>query len=112
MTTNKQLYGTPYFNTATGSTSALASKSAVAGVRYYVTDISVSSDKPGAIVQVKDGATIIWQNIVNGATGTTIAPYSEHFETPLPCTSGATASVTVDGGAACAANIAGFSNNS
>lgn len=108
----KQEFGTPFAATATGSTSASASKAAVVGTKYYITDISVSSDKPGAVCQVKDGATIIWQNIVNGATGTTTAPYTESFFTPLPCTSGATASVGVDGAAACAANISGFSNNS
>ena len=108
----KQEFGTPYSATVTGSSSASASQSASAGVRYYITDISVSSDKPNAICQVKDGATIIWQNVVNGTTGTTIAPYSETFSTPLRCSSGATASVGVDGTANCSANLAGFSNNS
>lgn len=108
----KTEFGTPFNATATGSTAVTASKGAVVGTRYFVTDISVSSDKPGATCQVKDGATIIWQNIVNGATGTTILPYSQHFEPALTCSSGATAGVTVDGSAACAANINGFSNNS
>ena len=108
----KNEFGTPFATTATGSTSAAASQAGVTGVRYYITDICVSSDKPGATVQVKDGANILWQNIVNGATASTITPYSEQFSVPLKCSSGATASVTVDGSAACAANIAGFSNNS
>lgn len=108
----KQEFGTPFNATVTGSTSATASKGAVVGTRYFVTQISVSSDKPGATCQVKDGANIIWQNIVNGATATTVFPYNEHFDPPLTCTSGATAIVTVDGAASCAANINGFSNNS
>lgn len=108
----KQEFGTPYSSTATGSTGATASQAGTAGVRYYITDVSVSSDKPGATCQIKDGSTVIWQNIINGATGTTTSPYSETFSTPLRCSSGATASVTIDGTSSCAANIAGFSNNS
>ncbi len=108
----KQEFGTPFSATATGSTGAVASQGATGNTRYYITDISVSSDKPGAVCQVKDGATIIWQNIINGATGTTTAPFSETFSNPLRCSSNATASVSVDGTANCAANIGGFSNNS
>lgn len=109
---NKQEFGTPFSATVTGSTSASANKAAAVGTRHFITDISASSDKPGAVVQVLSGATILWQNIVNGATATSIFPYDHTFSEPLTCSSGATASVSVDGTAACAANIAGFSNNS
>ena len=53
--------------TATGTTSAVATITGTAGKRTYVTDISASSDKAGSIILVKDGTTVIWQDIVGAA---------------------------------------------
>ena len=107
MPNNAQLHATPYQQTATGTTSAVATQAAVTGQTFYVTDISGSSDKAAAKILVKDGATVIWQDQIQvSAAG---ASYYEHtFGTPLKCTSGNSASVTVDGTSVSNANLAGF----
>lgn len=105
----KQEFGTPLSRTATGATAAYATASGVANQRYYITDISVSSDlATGAIFQVRDGATPIWQGIII----TPGIPYDHTFSEPLRLTSGATATVTINGTAQAVANFSGFYNNS
>lgn len=94
--------GTPFSETKTHATSAVASHAADADKTYYVTDIAASSDKAGAILLVKDGTTVIWQVQV-GADD-----HSHRFLVPLRCTKGNLASVTIDGTSACKANIAGY----
>ena len=95
-------YGKRFYVTATGTTSATATKAATSGVVYYITDISASSDKAGAVISVKDGTTKIWEAITNTS-------YNHSFATPLAGTKGALVSITIDGTAACKANIAGIS---
>lgn len=87
--------------TATNTTSAVATITGVAGQKTFITDISASSDKAGAIILVKNGSTTIWQDIV----GT--VPYNRNFTTPLVGSVGADVSVTIDGTAGCKSNIAG-----
>lgn len=104
----RQSYGDPFYVTHTHATAALATKDAVAGRCHYITDIAVSSDKDGAVMQVKDGTTVIWQvNLTNAVTG---GPYIfwQSFVSPLRATKGAAVSVTIDGTSVCKANIAGF----
>lgn len=97
-----QEYGTPFSETATNATLAVASHAAVTGKTYYVTDIAVSSDKAGSIVLVKSGTTVIWQEQVG-------AGHLEYkFSMPLKAAAGALVSVEIDGTAACYANIAGY----
>lgn len=98
--------GTPIKATATHATGAVASVSAVAGTTYYITNISVSSDKATSVFAVKSGTTVIWQ----GQCGAT--KHAETFDPPLACTTGALASVEIDGTAACYANLAGVSTTS
>jgi len=98
----KQEHGKPFSATATHATSAVATQTGVALQTIYITDISGSSDKSGALILVKDGATVIWQDIVNAGN------YRMNFLTPLKVTVGANASVTVDGTSDCKSNIAGF----
>lgn len=106
--TNKGNHGSPISATATHATSAVASQAAVAGKTHYITDISGSSDKAGSKILVKDGTTTIWQdNILVTAAGA--CSYNHTFDMPLKCSSGALASVTVDGTAICNANLSGFS---
>lgn len=95
--------GLVVFATATNATSAVATLSAKVGQRYYITDISGSSDKAGAQLLVKDGTTVIWQDIIRNTV-----PYTKDFIVPLVITMSAACSVTVDGTAACTANIAGY----
>lgn len=95
-------YGSPFYETATHATSAVASHTGVAGSTHYVTDISGSSDKATSVLLVKDGTTTIWQVIVG------VGNFTHSFKEPLRATSGALVSVTVDGTAAATANIAGF----
>ena len=103
----KQERGTPFRVTATHATSAVASKTGATGLTYYITDIAGSSDKAGALLLVKDGTTVIWQ-VQLATTAAGINAFEQTFSTPLACTSAALASVTVDGTAACYANISGF----
>ena len=103
MSTPKQLNGEPFQAYTTHATEAVASKAAASGKVHYITDISSSSDKAGALVLVKDGTTIIWAAIIAANTS-----YNHSFVNPLKGTSGNLVSVTVDGTAACKANIAGF----
>lgn len=99
---NKLQHGEPFSATATGTTSAVATKAGVTGSTYYITDISASSDKSGAIILVKQGTTVIWQDIVNAGH------YTRTFSAPLKGAKSALVSVTIDGTAAAKANIAGI----
>lgn len=97
-------YGKRFYVTATGTTVATATKAGVSGVTYYITDISVSSDKAGAVISVKDGTTVIWAAIIAAN-----ASYNHSFSTPLAGTKGALVSITIDGTSVCKANLAGVS---
>lgn len=102
-----QEHGTPFSETATHATAAVASHAAVAGKKYFITDISASSDKAGALLLVKDGTTVIWRSqIATTAAGNN--SYEHTFSTPLAGTVGAAVSVEIDGTSVCHANIAGY----
>ena len=104
---NRQEHGLLITATATHATAASASVTGVAGMKYYITDISASTDKAGALLLVKQGSTTIWQ-VQLAATAAGNLAYSHSFQAPLIATSGALVSVTVDGTAVCKANIAGY----
>lgn len=99
---NIQLHGDRFSQTATNATSAVTSESGVSGKTHYITDISGSSDKSGALILVKQGSTTIWQDIIDADS------YHHSFVSPLVGASGALVSVTVDGTSLAKANIAGF----
>lgn len=105
--TIKQDHGTPFSVTATHATSAVASQAGATGKVNYVTDISGSSDKAGALLLVKQGTTVVWQ-VQLATTAAGINAFNHTFSTPIPSAEGALVSVTVDGTSACYANIAGF----
>lgn len=88
--------------TATSGTSAVATKSGIAGKTHYITDITGSSDKTGAKLLVKSGTTVIWQDVIS------TIPYEHNFQSVLRAVAGADVSVTVDGTALCNSNIAGY----
>lgn len=90
-------------NSVTNATSAVATITGVTGTYIYVTDISGSSDKAAALILVKDGSTVIWQDRISSG-----APYEHSFVTPLRASIGATVTVTVDGTAIANANISGM----
>ena len=94
--------GTPFSETATHATAAVASHAAVAGKAYHITDIAVSSDKAGAICLVKQGTTTIFQLQVGASM------FSHSFKVPFRGAVGALVSVEIDGTSACKANIAGY----
>ena len=96
-------FGKPFYVTHTHATAASAEKAAATGKTHYITSIAASSDKAGAILLVKDGTTTIWQ-IQMPANGSAI----QSFPVPLQGSSGAAVSVSVDGTAACKANICGY----
>ena len=99
--------GTPFTETATHATAAVATHAAVAGKAYHITDIACSTDKAGAIILVKQGTTTIWQLQV-AATAAGNISHSHSFKTPLRGAVGALVSVEIDGTSACKANIAGY----
>ena len=102
------LNGSRFSATATHATAAVATKAAETGVTQYITDISASTDKAGAILLVKQGTTVIWQvQLAATAAGTLV--HSHSFVTPLAGANGALVSVEVDGTSACKANISGYS---
>src|SRR5688572_25518090 len=94
--------GDPFAVTATHATAAVASNAGVAGKTHYITNVSVSSDKAGALLLVKQGTTTIWQLQV-GASKESIS-----FPVPLAGAAGALVSAEIDGTSACKANIAGY----
>lgn len=96
-------YGTPFSVTATHATAAVASKTGVAKSTHYITQVAVSSDKAGAILLIKQGTTVIWQEQI-GADDSGIRT----FDPPLVGDLGALVSVEIDGTSACKANINGF----
>jgi len=95
-------FGTPFSETATHATAAVASHAAATGKKYFITDVAVSSDKAGAILLIKQGTTTIWQLQI-GASFT-----KHHFDVPLAGAVGALVSAEIDGTSACKANIAGY----
>ena len=100
---NMKYYGERFSVTATGTTSATATKTASSGHSHYITDISASSDKAGAVILVKNGTTVIWAAIVDAN-----ASYNHTFGVPLKGTAGNLVSVEIDGTSVCKANIAGY----
>lgn len=99
---NKFQNGTPFVVTATHATLASASKAGIAGQTHYVTTVSVSSDKAGSILLIKDGTTTIWQAQVGAGL------FNLSFPTGLGATPGNLISAEVDGTSACKANICGM----
>lgn len=97
-----QEFGTPFSETATHATAAVASHAAETSKTHYITHVSVSSDKAGAIMLIKQGTTTIWQVQV-GADD-----HVEVFPVPLAGAQSALVSVEIDGTAACKANISGY----
>lgn len=99
--------GLPFSESATHATSAVASHTGVATKTYYITDVAGSSDKAGALLLVKQGTTIVWQvQLATSAAG--INAFQQSFRLPIKAALGALVSVTVDGTAACYANICGY----
>ena len=104
---SREYYGTPFTETATHATAAVASHAGETGKIHYVTDIAASTDKAGAIILVKQGTTVIFQlQIATTAAG--INAFSHTFKVPLTGVSGGLVSVEVDGTSACKANLAGY----
>lgn len=108
MSLPKQMKGALITATATHATAASASVTGVAGLKYYITDVSASSDKAGALMLVKQGTTVIWRTqVATSAAG--INSYNHTFSQPLEAAVGALVSCEIDGTSVCHANIAGFS---
>jgi hypothetical protein len=102
-----QDHGLSFSETATHATAASASHTGAAGKQYFITDISASSDKAGALVLVKQGTTVIWRSQV-ATTAAGNNSYEHTFSSPLRGAVGALVSVEVDGTSVCHANIAGY----
>ena len=103
MSTIKQNHGVPFQITATHATSAVCTKIPAASTALYITDLSGSSDKSGALILVKDDSTTIWQDIIGAGN------YVINFVQPIKCVG--TLTVTVDGTSLCKSNVSGFVGN-
>lgn len=107
MATIKANRGTWWSQTATGTSSATATEVAVVGKTHYVTDFFCASDKADAIIQIKQGTTVIWQSTLD--TPSTSNDHHHHsFQTPLKGAADALVSVTIDGTSSADANLSGF----
>lgn len=99
---NKLAYGNQFLVTATHATAAVASKTGAAGKTHVAVTVSCTSDKAGAILLIKDGTTVIWQEQVG----------ADHCEVIFPCglaaTEGNLLSAEIDGTSACKANLCGI----
>lgn len=95
--------GTPLYATATGTSSAVATLTAVAGKSIYGSVVTGSSDLTGATLQIKDGSTVIWQDRISNT-----AAYYIQWDLPIASSVGNTLSVTVTGTSASNANISGY----
>jgi len=104
----KQERGTPFSASVTHGTAASASIAGVAGVTHYITDISASTDKAGALMLVKQGTTVVWRSQA-AATAAGNLGYEHTFSSPIAGVAGGLVSVEIDGTTVCHANIAGFS---
>ena len=104
----RQMHGQLITATTTHATAAVASVTGVSGLKYYITDVSASTDKAGALVLIKQGTTVIWRSQI-AATAAGALVYEHTFSQPLEAAVGALVSCEVDGTSVCNANIAGFS---
>lgn len=106
-----QNYGAP-FRVATAATTEAVATLAAQGTntRIYVTDISGSADSAGALIQVRSGGTIIWENLLPlpYAAATATMPYHHAFVTPLIGTTNTAMSLRVGSATATYANFAGY----
>jgi hypothetical protein len=99
---NKLQHGAVFSETATHATAAVATHAAVTGKTFFITGVSVSSDKAGAILLIKQGTTVLWQLQVGAGA------HSIQFPAPLQGVAGALVSAEIDGTSACKANISGI----
>ena len=98
---SKLEYGSPFSVTATHATAAVASNAGVNGKKHFISHVSVSSDKAGSIMLIKQGTTVLWQVQVGASK------HEETFSPELEGVSGGLVSVEIDGTSACKANISG-----
>lgn len=96
---NPKLNARPLSYTATHATLAVATTTVNADLRPIISTVSVSSDKAGSILLIKDDTTVIWQTQVG------VGNLTFSFPEGLFGTRGETISVEIDGTAACKANM-------
>ncbi len=105
------IHGKRYFSvTQSTPTIAYAKQAGVTGKRIFVTDIAGSSDKVGAILDVRQGEETVLFSIQLTQLAATSSPlaFSHTFESPIIGETGTPIWVTVDGTVACKANVSGF----
>jgi hypothetical protein len=84
--------GTPWSQTANGSLTTVATQTGVANQTIYITDVTASSDQGTAVLVIKAGSTIIWQDRIGNTSA-----YEHAFVTPLPGINGTQTTATVSG---------------
>jgi len=96
---NPKLNARPLSYTATHATLAVATTVADTKLRPIISTVSVSSDKAGSVLLIKDGVTTIWQTQVG------VGQLTFNFPEGLYGTLGNIISVEIDGTALCKANM-------
>lgn len=85
------------------ATAALATKAVVAGHQHVIVMATASSDKADSVMQIKQGATVLWDVQVG------IGRHTEDFSgCPLVLAPDTAVNVEIDGTALCKANVRGF----
>lgn len=102
---NRLQHGKGWSATVTHATASKVTQTAVAGRTFILSELSVTSDKAGSIILVKDGTTVIWQ------LGLGVATFSKVFQKPLVATKGALLSVEVDSTSVSEVNAQGVYEN-
>ena len=100
MANNNQLRGTPFYVTASGTTSVSASYSKTTNA-VYITDLTGTSTTAGtwALLGGATGTTVFWQGTGN---------FSEDFIEPLGITTAGTITLLFNGATNTFANMSGY----
>ena len=101
----RQSHGDSFSATQSTATAATATVAGATGKIHYITDISGGAESGTANIIVKQGATIIWEDVSPAG-----ASYDKTFQSPLVGTAGNAVTITVVGLGAGKkkANISGY----
>lgn len=100
-----------FSHTGSGTTGATATESTPTSQRIYVTDVIASSDKAGALLELKGSGTPVLQ--VHLPANGSSTPYSLalHLQTPIILTENYNATAEIDGTDECYVTFCGYVSN-
>jgi len=100
-----------FSHTGSGTTSATATESTPTSQRIYITDIVASSDKVGALVQLKGSGTPYLETYIPVTSTSTPYTVTIHLQTPIILPAEYNATAEVDGDAVCYITFTGYVAN-